>query len=1018
MKLKISFVLLFTLSIVIRSNAQSYYDDFETYTVGNYLGNSSSVWTTWSGAPGTSEDVKIDTNESFSGINSLYFESQFGNGPQDVVLPFGGRHTSGHFRFTSKWLISNKTGAYFNFQGGATIGSSWAMDVYMYDDGTIDVGGYLYSNYPQGRWFELVVDIDLDQNVWDVIIDGNSIGTFANFTNSVSYLDIYPLFSGGSFWVDDVGYCLNNACLPDISMDLFSINPDPLCSNKYGDVNLTVTNNGPESAKQFVLGLQMAGQPIQNRIIELNGLPKGKDTSFVVSGLFKTNISGIDLEVKAINIGGDRNISNDTISYKVDVTPSPSGSEYITGTTFQGIRNSVPSGEDYLEVGKTNEYEITPPTFSNNAGYPSLWNINGISMVTSGGTLLPGTSYQFTLPGTNSNAKIAVTGNSTYLDSVLIIRISIRKSASGCDTVIEQKIRIVPTPKINFSFPSSICKGDNVNFVNLSTIHSGTTTFKWYFGDGDSSDVNDPVHQYQNSGSFNIRLVGTSQPYLIVADTILTIQVNEIPIALFKAHNKCDGVDIPFENLSTISNGALITYEWDFGDGSPINTQTDPFHRYANMGTYKVKLTATSNGCATIFERTAIAFATPTANFTAPSSSICTDSEIEFFNSSQISYGELGYYWDFGDGNGYTLENGIHAYKNSGTYQVKLLVVSEFDCRDSITSIVNIKPGPHPDFTTDLLCSKSSTNFINTTVETIPNPSYHWTFSDNTTSTFKNVKKTWLSDGPITATLKAEFSNGCSSETSKEMNILNQPNAKFEVNDVCHGETSIFVNKSDGDNNGIVYQWDFGDGNGSSLQNPTYVYNITTTTSFNIELIATYPGACSDTANKLITVSESPICDFSYDELGLLKTKFIPTNTTYSKYEWFFGEGGTSTDVTPSYQYLYSGNFYVTMKATNNAGCDCEVTKRIGATTSVNSLDAMNGIKIYPNPNTGLFNISNDAQKEMSVEIYNTIGELIYSGNSTEGLLTIDLTDKSSGIYQVKIIIDGLHYQMKLNINN
>ncbi len=1016
MKLKQSTLLTF-LCVVFMSltaNGQSYYDDFESYIVGNYLGNSSTKWTTWSSAPGTSEDAKIDTMKAFSGKNSIYFESQFGNGPQDVVLPFGGRHTSGHFRFTSRWFISNKTGAYFNFQGGVSVGSTWALQVYMYDDGTIDVDGYLFGNYPQGKWFELVVDVDLDQGIWEVFIDGSSLGTFNNSVNAVSYLDIFPLFSGGQFWVDDVGYCLNNACLPDLQFQQLTVNPDPLCSNHYGDIVLKLHNNGPDAAKDFNLGVQMDGQSMLVKNVTL-GLAKGRDTTITVSGLFKTNQSGSNLRVRAMNVGGDRNILNDTAEYFIDVTPSPSGFKMIPGTPFQGI-NNYNNTEDLLEAGKKNSYQITPPNGYNNSGFPTTWTFNTINVMTSGGMTLPGTAYQMTMPTSGSNAVFSITGDNTYMDSLLLVHIGIRNNASSCDSVLTYKIRIIPTPVLKFGFPASICSGDNVNFTNQSSIHSGTVTFKWYFGDGDSSDVNEPVHQYLNPGTYNLTLIGTSYPYGIVVDTIVNIEVSEIPEAKFSVKNKCQGQSVEFTNLSTVANGTM-TYEWDFGDGTALSAQKDPKHLYTNVGTYKVKLKATSNGCSSSFERQAITFPKPDALFQVPGAPVCANTHIDFVNKSSIQFGKVGYYWSFGDGNISTIEAGAHTYTTAGNFDVRLIAVSEFDCRDSFAQSITIKPAPVPDFSVDRLCQNDPTYFKNLTIETLAGPFYTWTFSDNFSSSQKNLSRTWNNSGPVNAKLKVEFSNGCKAEIEKHLDILIQPIAKFSVKDICSGENAIFVNQSEGDKDGIEYAWDFGLGGGvNNENNPIVQYSPTKSTTYTIALVASYKDACSDTSFHVLNVSEAPECDFEYTNLGLNKAKFTPGNSTYSSYEWFFGEGGTSTAVSPVYQYLYTGNFNVTMKATNSAGCTCEISKHISANTSITSLDNTTGILVYPNPNNGNFTISNANGLGMTIEVYDILGAKIYEQVTEFSTQDVDISDLSAGVYLVKVTVNGITEHIKIQI--
>ncbi len=206
--------------------------------------------------------------------------------------------------------------------------------------------------------------------------------------------------------------------------------------------------------------------------------------------------------------------------------------------------------------------------------------------------------------------------------------------------------------------------------------------------------------------------------------------------------------------------------------------------------------------------------------------------------------------------------------------------MSEFDCGDSITKNVTIKPTPEPEFTANQYCGKIPTIFTNTTVEDLPNPVYNWTFSDNFTSSLKNITRTWPFEGPYSATLKASYTNGCSDVITKDFTVLLQPKANFSMFDVCSGETAEFVNLSQGDKGNIKYYWDFGNGAFSTLAAPTSLYNPAQTTTYTVTLVASYVGGCNDTLRKTITATETPKCDFSFKSKGFMTSEFIPANTT------------------------------------------------------------------------------------------------------------------------------------------
>jgi hypothetical protein len=233
---------LISLSMV---KAQSFSDDFESYTVGSFLAASSPNWVTWSGPTGGAEDVKITDNDAASGTKSIYLSSSATNGgPQDIVLPFGAAYSTGHFTFTSKFKVLAGKTAYFNFQATQTIGQTWAMNCSMMEDGTMyfdnNTDILLMSNYPQDSWFTLKIEIDLTNSLWEVFFDNISIGTF-NITNQIASLNIYPINNLSAFYVDDVSYFHSTGASikkENKTANQMAIYPNPAKDNAFLSMNL------------------------------------------------------------------------------------------------------------------------------------------------------------------------------------------------------------------------------------------------------------------------------------------------------------------------------------------------------------------------------------------------------------------------------------------------------------------------------------------------------------------------------------------------------------------------------------------------------------------------------------------------------------------------------------------------------------------------------------------------------------------------------------------------------------
>lgn len=149
--------------VALATQAQTFSDDFESYTSGIALGPQSPDWRTWSGPGGGADDVNVATtdNHTPAGAKSLYFMSTSSTGgPSDCVLPFGASPlTTGQFTYTMWIKIPASKTAYFNFQGNATMGNMYTLDCWMdaaTNSVTIQNSGTTVAvgTIPVGTWFE------------------------------------------------------------------------------------------------------------------------------------------------------------------------------------------------------------------------------------------------------------------------------------------------------------------------------------------------------------------------------------------------------------------------------------------------------------------------------------------------------------------------------------------------------------------------------------------------------------------------------------------------------------------------------------------------------------------------------------------------------------------------------------------------------------------------------------------------------------------------------------------------
>ncbi len=714
-------------------------------------------------------------------------------------------------------------------------------------------------------------------------------------------------------------------------------------------------------------------------------------------------------------------ISSTRLPVTVTVKPRPIGATLIPVSLFQGqFRGGFASDPDVITAGKTNTYELIPPTGFTNAGHGSTWYISSIVARSKSNVIIPSTSYTVVPPSGSGPGQLVFKPGVSYEDSLITFTLVYADLGPNfCDSTLVRTLYVAPTPVPNFKLPSAACSGKDVLIENLSTISKGSLSYMWYFGDGDSSDVNTPSHKYKKTGTYSVRLKAISDKWIVTKDTTMILKVEEMPDIKFSIVNRCIGTPLTLNNNTTLSGGGVINFEWKYGDGTNLKTtSTLPTTKsYATAGTYKVTLVAENKGCKDSFTRNAYQFVRPKADFVVNYGS-CLNEPFKFTNTSTQVSGEYGNMWDFGDnGNIATDLSTLYSFSSAGVKNIKLKVISEFNCVDSIIKQVVVKQSPVTDFSFPFACERTPTPFENkTNIFNESLVSYTWTFDQGSPSNVTNPVVSWTSLGTRNVTLKTVLANGCSSEITKKLDVGVQPLVDFEFEHQCAGTDAVFTNLTTYRFGEVEYSWTFGDGGTSLLQSPTHSYGSAQT--YLVQLNASILNGCKDSAIKSINISQLPTtCDFDYSRnwaVGPTNFVFTPKGgaLTGIKYTWLMGDGQklTSNAAGVSYSFNNSLRYCVTMKATNQADCECSIMKCIDVYSGVDDIRVID-FSVYPNPTTGLVTIDlNGATTQKAVvEVYNALGQNILTTNYTESTdkFELNLTGNASGVYTIKIIAGG-----------
>ena len=221
-----------------------------------------------------------------------------------------------------------------------------------------------------------------------------------------------------------------------------------------------------------------------------------------------------------------------------------------------------------------------------------------------------------------------------------------------------------------------------------------------------------------------------------------------------------------------------------------------------------------------------------------------------------------------------------------------------------------------------------------------------------------------------------------------------------------------------------TYQWDFGDGGQSNLENPTYTYfeagtyTVTLTaygpggenTVFHFDSVKVFPQAFA-----FFTASTDQVF-IPYDPIT-----FFNLSTNASEFDWDFGDGFTSTEENPLHYYLEEGNYTVTLTANNEYNCpDTYIVEDLVAAVAGGEIEFPNAFTPNPNgPNGGIYD-PNDPSKnlndvfhpvftgieEYQLWIFNRWGELIFESNDIligwDGYYKGELVQQDVYVWKVK----------------
>ena len=534
----------------------------------------------------------------------------------------------------------------------------------------------------------------------------------------------------------------------------------------------------------------------------------------------------------------------------------------------------------------------------------------------------------------------------------------------NCSHAIVQNQRvIVYSPKALFTVDhTNGCAPLTVNFNNHST---NATQYKWNFGDGTFSNLVNPAHIYLMAGNYIVSLVATDVngcPDTLIYNQQIQVSLSGTTFATLPPIVAC----APF-TVHLLDNSTSSAWLWNFGD-SATSVVPNPSHTYTQPGIYTISLNTTGiNGnCSQIIpDLRKVIINGGIAAFTH-SETKCPPYEV-FLTDTSLNAVAWG--WSFDDGGTSSLQNPSHVFSTPGYHSVALTITTSQGCKAKTIKNYEVYFEALTAKITTIVTDTTLPMTVQFSANSVGATNWFWTFGDGDSSLLENPSHIYTSAGPFTLSLTI-WNDSC-------RRSYTFPALSFGSGSGSPGGTGggiiplipiyncapYLVNFKSPFIDAVSWNWDFGDGDTSSLEEPTHLYskggdfvvklNIQTSAGQNDSVYL------PDTVHVVKFAADFTI--YSSNSCSGTSVILMPDDTN-DICIWDLGNGTTLNSTIGHYIYPNNTvNYLISLTATDTNGCSGSASQTFYASQSnsptVSKSRACSGDTLYFN-NGGLSYIS------------------------------------------------------------
>lgn len=515
-----------------------------------------------------------------------------------------------------------------------------------------------------------------------------------------------------------------------------------------------------------------------------------------------------------------------------------------------------------------------------------------------------------------------------------------------CSDEVEKTLTVRPELNVKADPPVSVgCSPLEVHFTGSVTGADTDVPF-WDFGDGTTKSASDVKKKFENSSrekdtTFNVTVSAAYGQCV----TKVPIQVTVYPKveAMFGA-SATDGCTPLVVTVSSVAASSRYSYEWSaVGSDKPSSTvanpgkftyenKTSPLAVMNEKLSLKVKLTDHPECVSAPMEIPVVVYPGIAPSFTIDPAG-CSPFTPAVQNLTSSVSALTAYTWKFYTGGVKTIElkgpqpapqltNPSHDVQQD--YEVWLVAQSEHGCLDSVLQGITVWPKPLVALElggANESCPPYNAKFINKSLGT--SLKFTYSFGDGheeTHTDFSSVTHAYdntdIAPRIYTMKLTGENTFGCKDEKVTTITIYSNPKADFEIQEGYESCSPFLVSMIDKSNNGVNYQWSFGDGRESTMPSPIHQFeNLTSSDKvYDVKLHVETGDGCADEITRKVTVFATPVAEFSAEPpLQVYHKPSVPvtfgdmTQPTSSSwtYSWDFGDGSTTSTHNPG-EYHYT----------------------------------------------------------------------------------------------------------------